>query len=112
MTWNPLTWIPWLRDGRQTLIYVTLALCGPALTACIMWALNVVEHFPGADGEARLAAYVDLAKPLTWALMVIVLALACFVSIRAIKVGRDGISAEGREDDVVHDGDQVTVTKP
>lgn len=108
MKWyNPWTWVPFTHQGRQTLIYITLALCGPALTFCIMWALSVVEQFPGTSGEARLAAYVELAKPMTWALLIIVVALACFVSIRAIRIGKDGLSAEGGDNSV-----PVTVVNP
>ena len=98
MKWyNPLTWLPYTRPGRQTLIYIVLALCGPALTVCIMHILDVVEKFPDTTGEARLTAYVELAKPLTWSLLIIVVALACFVSIRAIKIGPDGLEASSRD---------------
>ncbi len=102
MTWNPLTWLPWTREGRQTLIYLVLALCGPALTVCIMWALSVIETFPGTTGQQRLDAYVSLAAPLGWSLIIIVLALSCFVSIRAIKIeaGKDGVKG-----DVTGEGD-------
>lgn len=91
---------PFTREARQTLMYLVLAGCGPALTGCIMWALSVVEVFPGTSGDARLAAYVDLAKPLGWGLMIIIIALACFVSIRAIKVGKDGIEAQSNDQGV------------
>lgn len=98
MKWyNPFTWIPFTRAGRQTLIYLALFGCGPALTWCIMRTLDVVEKFPNTTGEARLAAYVELAKPLTWSLLIIIVALACFVSIRAIKIGKDGLEAESQE---------------
>lgn len=113
MTWNPLTWLPWTRSGRQTLLTVVFALCGPALTACIMWALSIVETFPGAGAEQRLEAYVKLAQPIGWALIVIVVALAAYISIRSIKAGKDGIEATSFADDEepIHDGDSVTVTK-
>lgn len=109
MTWNPLTWLPFSHAGRQTLMYLVLALCGPALTACIMKALAVVERFPGTTGAQRLTAYVELAKPLTWALLIIVTALACFVSIRAVRIGKDGFSAEARDED---NSVPVTVVNP
>lgn len=110
MTFNPLTWLPFTREGRQTLIYIVLALCGPALTGCIMWALKVVETFPGTTGEQRLNAYVKLSEPIGWSLLIIVTALACFVSIRSIK-GPGGTEVQGRDDDAIRDGDQVTVSK-
>lgn len=88
MKWyNPLTWFPFARAARQTLIYIVLALSGPALTICVMWTLEVVERFAGVSAERRLEAYVELAKPLGWSLLIIIVALACFVSIRAIKIG-------------------------
>lgn len=97
MKWfNPWTWVPWTREGRQTLLYIVLALCGPALTGCLLWALDVVRVFPGTTGEQRLDAYVELSKPIGWALMVIVVALSCFVSIRAIKIGP--LEATSRDD--------------
>jgi len=91
---------PFTREGRQTLVYITLAGCGPALTACIMWALSVIEKFPGASAEQRLDRYVELAYPLTWGLLLIVLALACFVSIRAVKLeaGKDGVKLDASGD--------------
>lgn len=113
MTWNPLTWIPWTRSGRQTLLCIVFALCGPALCACIMWILRVVETFPGTTGQARLDAYVKLSQPMGWSLIVIVVALAAYISIRSIKAGKDGIEATSfsEDDDIVHDGDSVTVVK-
>lgn len=114
MTWNPLTWIPWTRLGRQTLLTMVFALCGPALTACIMWLLNVVETFPGATGQERLDAYVKLAQPVGWSLIIIVVALAAYISIRSIKAGKDGIEATSFGEDEaepIKSGDSVTVTK-
>lgn len=87
--------VPFTRDGRQTLIYLTFAGCGPALTALVLWSLSVIRVFPGADAATRLAKFADLAMLVGLALLVIVLALACFVSIRAIKIGKDGIEASG-----------------
>jgi hypothetical protein len=111
MKWySPLSWLPYTREGRQTLIYLVLAGCGPALCFCLMWILQVVETFPGASGEQRLAAYVELAKPMGWSLIIIVLALACFVSIRSIK-GPGGFEAQGRDDEPIKSGDAVVVTK-
>lgn len=114
MTWNPLTWLPWSVNGRRTLLTIVFAACGPALTACIMWALNVVKTFPGTTGEQRLAAYVKLAEPVTWSLIIIVIALASYISIRSFKAGKDGIETTSfgdDDDDVVHDGDAVVVNK-
>lgn len=96
MSWNPITWFPFTREGRQTLMYLVTAGCGVALTACVMWTLKIIETFPETPGQARLDAYVALAQPLGWALLIIVVAHACFVSIRAVKIkaGKDGIDGE------------------
>lgn len=82
---------PFTHAGRQTLIYIVLALAGPALTAVVMWAMQITR-------EARQwSIFGDMADRVAWSLFVIVCALACFVSIRAIRVGKDGASVEGRE---------------
>jgi lysylphosphatidylglycerol synthetase-like protein (DUF2156 family) len=81
---------PFTRDGRQTLIYLVFALAGPALTAVVIWAM-----VKALEQVALWATFRDLALIVAAALMVVVIGLAMFVSIRAIKVGRDGVSAEG-----------------
>lgn len=114
MTWSPLSWLPWSRIGRQTLLTIVFAFCGPALTACILWILDVVKGFPGTTGEQRLEAYVKLAQPLGWSLIIIVVALAAYISIRSIKAGKDGLEATSFADDdaePIRDGDAVVVTK-
>lgn len=87
--------LPFTRDGRQTLIYLVLAGCGPALTFVVFWSMRVIQAFPGASAEQRLEKYANLAMLVGSALIIIVIALSCFVSIRAIKVGKDGIEAQG-----------------
>ena len=88
---------PFTREGRQTLVYLTLAGCGPALTFVIVWALGVIRDFNGADAAQRLDKFATLATIIASALVIIVIALSCFVSIRAIKIGKDGIEASGGE---------------
>lgn len=98
MNWNPLTWLPFSREGRQTLIYLVLAGCGPALTLTVIWAMRVIRDWETVSAAARLDKFASLAMVLAAALVIIVIALACFVSIRAIKIGRDGIEASGEGD--------------
>jgi len=88
---------PFTREGRQTLVYITLAGCGPALTLVLIWAMSVVRDFGGADATERLDKFATLATIIASALVIIVIALSCFVSIRAIKIGKDGIEASGGE---------------
>ena len=64
MNWNPISWFPFTRDGRQTLVYLVLAGCGPALTAGIMWALTAIRDFKDATAEAKLDKFADLAMML------------------------------------------------
>lgn len=91
------SWVPYTGEGRQTLLYMVLAGCAPALHASIMWAMNVVKTFPGATGEARLAAYVKLAEPISYSLLIIVISLAMFVSLRSLKFSKDGLDVQGRD---------------
>lgn len=87
---------PFTREGRQTLVYLIMAGCGPALTGVVIWAMYVIRWWPDATADARLDKFAQLALCIAAALIVIVIALACFVSIRAIKldVGRDGIRGD------------------
>ena len=97
-----VAWFPFTRAGRQTLVYVALSLCGPALTILVWWAMQVIRYFPDTTGQERLEAFAKLATMVTGGLLVIVIALACFVSIRAVKIGKDGIEAKshgGENDD-------------
>jgi len=99
--------LPFSRDGRQTMVYVVFAGCGPALTLCVLWAMRVIRDWSGASDAERLDKFASLAMLIGSALLVIVVALACFVSIRAIKIDKDGLSAEGGDNSV-----PVTVTNP
>ena len=91
-------WVPYTGEGRQTLLYLVLAGCAPALHGSIMWAMNVVKTFPGTTGEQRLAAYVKLAEPISYSLLIIVIALAMFVSLRSLKFSaKDGLDVQGRD---------------
>lgn len=98
MIWyNPLTWFPYSREGRQTLIYLTLAGCGPALTLAMVWAMQTIRGWSEASATARLDKFAVLAYLIGAALLIIVTALACFVSIRAVKISKDGFEATGGE---------------
>lgn len=96
MKWfNPLTWFPYTREGRQTLIYLALAGCGPALTLVMVWAMSLIRDWDQADPALRLDKFASLAYLIGTALLIIVTALACFVSIRAVKISKDGFEASG-----------------
>jgi hypothetical protein len=88
---------PFSHEGRQTLIYVCIAWAAPVLCGMLVWEQSRIEVFPGAAAEQRLARFADISDRVSWGLMVILVAFACFVSIRAIKIGKDGFSAESRD---------------
>lgn len=98
MRWyDPSTWFPYTREGRQTIIYIALAGCGPALTLVMLWAMDTIRHWDQADAAQRLDKFATLAILIGVALLIIVTALACFVSIRAVKISKDGFEALGGE---------------
>lgn len=92
---------PFTHEGRQTLVYIVLALSGPALTAVVMWAMAITRD---AD---QWQIFGSMADKVSWSLFVIVCSLACFVSIRAIRIGKDGASIEGRDIDDMKDAVQA-----
>lgn len=97
MNWNPLTWFPFTRDGRQTLVYLALAGCGPALTLGIIWALHTIRDWGDASAQLRLDKFASLAMMMGYNSLIITVALACFVSIRAVKVSKDGLEATSND---------------
>ena len=107
---------PLSRAGRQTLVYLCLAGSGPALTGIIIWALVTVRDWAGVDAAVKLARFATLTTYIAVSLLIIVIALACFVSIRAVKIGKDGIEAEsndnGSEGSSTVATASVTVTTP
>lgn len=83
---------PLTRDGRQTLVYLVFAGAGPALTLVVMWAMARALDTPALfDTFSKLAIIVAVS------LLIIVTGLAMFVSIRAVKISKDGFEAEGGE---------------
>lgn len=90
MKWfNPFTWVPFSQEGRQTLVYLVFAGSGPTLTIFTAWAmLEALRH--GWQG-----IFANLAYTVAACLLIIVTGLAMFVSIRALRFGKDGFSAEG-----------------
>lgn len=85
------SWFPFSHEGRQTLVYIALTLAGPALTAVAIWVMTVTK------AARQWEIFASLADKIGWSLFIIVCALACFVSIRAIKISKDGASIEGRD---------------
>lgn len=86
---------PFTRDGRQTLIYLMAAFCAPVLTALVWWAMKL------AAGSAQWTIFGRLADKVALALLISSITFAAFVSIRALKVGKNGfeMDAQDREGD-------------
>lgn len=83
---------PFTRAGRSTLVYIAFALSGPSLTLLVLWIMN----------EAKVRspwAFNTLAWMVGGALLISVSGLAMYVSLRAIKLGRDGFEASGEGGD-------------
>lgn len=99
---------PLTTGGRQTLVYLIFAGSGPALTVLIIWAMSTIRDWQDAAPADKLARFAFLAEFVAVALLILVVALACFVSIRAIKVGKDGLEATSQN--AGDDGAKVTAT--
>lgn len=83
---------PFSRDGRQTLIYLIFGGCGPALTLVVIWAM--IESL---DRPQLWSTFTGLAYIVAASLLIIVSGLGMFVSIRAVKISREGFEASGGE---------------
>jgi hypothetical protein len=75
----------------MTLVYAVFAGAGPATSAVSAWTMWQAMTAGQWDTFARLAT-INAAGNL-----IIVTALAMFVSIRALKIGKDGFEASGGE---------------
>ena len=93
-------WFPLDREGRQSLVYLVLAGCGPAMTLAVMWAMHRIHVWVDAPASERLEHFAALAMMVAAGLLIIITALAAFVSIRAFKVtaGRNGITLSATGD--------------
>jgi hypothetical protein len=107
MKWyNPWSWFPYRHEGRQTLVYLVFAGSGPALTVVVIWAMLKAL-------DANLPkTFSQLSLIVASCLLIITTGLAMFVSLRAVKLGKDGFSAEGGNGEPLKSGDKVTLEKP
>lgn len=107
---------PLTTAGRQTLVYLIFAGSGPVITLGVIWAMQQIRDWPNAAPADKLARFAFLAQYVAIALLIVVVSLACFVSIRAIKVGKDGLEAtsqnDGDDPPTVTATAQVTVSPP
>jgi hypothetical protein len=99
-------------------VYLVFAGAGPALSALIIWAMVAIRAWGGATAIAKLDRFATLAYIVAGALLIIVAALACFVSIRALKISAHGLEATGSGGDgnatatVTTDAGTASVTVP
>jgi hypothetical protein len=84
---------PFTQDGRQTLVYLVFAGAGPTLTLSVLWAMRALRDAGKWDWFGRMSFWV-----LGAALLIIVCGLGMFVSIRAVKLGKDGLDVGGWRD--------------
>lgn len=82
---------PFSQDGRQTLIYLMFSLSTGVLTLIVWWAMD--RLFAAQQWQAGK----QLADKVAWALLISVGGYACFVSVRAITLGKDGFGMQGRD---------------
>lgn len=101
---------PFTAEGRRTLINIALFFAGPVLTLAIVWAMHTIRWWSGLSAELRLERFARLADVLSWGLLLVLLAFASYVSIRAIKVGRDGLEATGGSNEAIDDNSTVADT--
>lgn len=80
-------WFPFSFAGRQTLIYLIFAGAGPALTLLVWWAMRQ------ALAAKLVQEFSSLANTVALCLLIVVIGLAMYVSIRSLKIGPDGIEA-------------------
>jgi hypothetical protein len=81
-------------EARQAMVYLIFAGCGPALTLIVIWAMTEALR-----RQPLWSTFSNLAYIVAAALLVIVVGLGMFVSIRAVKIGKDGFEATGGVDD-------------
>jgi hypothetical protein len=82
--------LPFNHQSRQTLIYLVFAGAGPALTVTVIWAMLEALERP-----KLWSTFSHLSLIVASAMLVIVVGLGMFVSIRAVRIGKDGFEASG-----------------
>jgi len=87
--------LPFTTDGRATLIYVMFAGAGPAVMGAIIYAMRTIRNWTAAPANQRLDLFAGIADKLAWGLLIVLVTLACFISIRAIRFGKDGFNVNG-----------------
>ncbi len=77
---------PFSHDGRQTLIYLMCAFSAPVLTLLVMHILETLA------GSAQWLAYREVARLVTYALLISVCAFSMFVAFKSLSLGgKDGL---------------------
>lgn len=104
MRWNPLTWFPFTKDGRATLIYIGFFGSMPVLSAIIVYVLYTIRWFD-APAIDRLERFYQIGMRVTLAFLLGTLIYGAFISFRAFHAGKDGIGINSKDD---ADGAQQT----
>jgi zinc transporter ZupT len=85
-------YLPFTREARQTLIYLIFSGVGPVLTGVVIWTMLKSLEYELFSNFSNLSLIVAAA------LFIIVTSLGMFVSIRALKLSKDGIEATSDTD--------------
>ena len=108
------SFLPFSLDARASLMYLSFAGGGPAVLIALMINMDTIRNWTGAPAGERLERYADIADKLAWGLLIVLVTLACFISIRAFKFNAktgtldiDGNSA-GQGAQIVADAAQET----
>ena len=81
---------PFTHEGRQTLVYLMFAGAGPALTGLVVGIMYVCLEYKLFETFKSMAWFMAVSA------LILNIAIGMFVSIRAVKISKDGISAEGQ----------------
>lgn len=77
---------PFTHEGRATLVYLMFAGAGPAVMFAIIYGLRTIRDWTGAPAIQRLDRFAEIVDKLGWGMVIVLVTMACFISIRAFKL--------------------------
>lgn len=104
MNWRPITWFPFTKDGRATLIYIGFFGSMPILSAIIVYVLYTIRWFD-APAIDRLERFYQIGMRVTLPFLLGTAIYGAFISFRAFHAGKDGLEFNSKDD---ADGAQQT----
>ncbi len=90
-----MSWTAWTREQRLSFITIALSLASIPLTALLGWIIRIMAVWAGHDA-LRIDALVRIAEGLLLLILIVEIALAMVLSIRAFKgtFGKDGATLD------------------